>query len=94
MSLEPCKILHMESPRLTLELFRCQVSRIVSAHFIFGCEEDVLLICSWEVIENVEEGLYVELGEDGSCVQERVRSLRIIRCCLEGVPWNIVFGSI
>jgi hypothetical protein len=52
----------------------------------------LLLVCAWKVVKDIEQGFNVKLREDGGCVEERMRSLRVIWGRLERVPWYIILG--
>ncbi len=55
---------------------------------------DSLLIRARVVVEHVEERLDVQLREDARGAEQRVRHLRVVRWCLDGVPRHVVLRPI
>jgi len=78
MPLEPREVLHVESPRLSLQLFGRQI----------------LLVRPGVVIEDVEQCLDVQLREQSRGGEDRQWRLRIIRRRGVGIPWDVVLGLI
>jgi len=62
MALEPCEILHVESPRLFLEFFRSKI----------------LLVCPRKIVEHIKQSFDIKLRKYTGCIEYRVRILRII----------------
>jgi hypothetical protein len=100
MPLEPRQVLHVEPPRLSLQLFGREIPGNNSRHyqipsrryqFFAKCS---LLIRPRVVIEDVKQRLNVQLREHSRWAEDRQRRLRIIRRCGVGVPWYVVLGLV
>jgi len=74
MTLEPCQVLDMESPRLPLQFL----------------SRKILLICAWEVVEHIEQRLDIQLRKDPRRIEHRIRCLWVVRRCLDRITRHVV----
>ena len=99
MSLEPREILHVEPPRLSLQLLSREIP---SSDGNFGqtpnrvpvSGKHLLLIRPGVVIEDVEQRLDVQLREHSRRTEDQQRCLRIIRRRGVRIPWHVVLGLV
>lgn len=74
-SLEPRQVLLVESPTLLLELL---------------CGE-ILHVCPLAIVEDVEQGVYVEIGKERRVGEMRRWLLRVVVRCGIGIARDVVF---